>query len=118
MGAPKGSKNALGNKGGGRKSAYQELADATEAHRIFFQEQSQAELEAKIQSGVFSLADRFKLTGMEGDTVVLVTAIKKAVPDVAKIDHTTNGKDLPTPIAPYVPRNNSIQEDSEDTKAA
>lgn len=87
-----------GNKGGGRKSAYQELADATEAHKMFFEEQDQAELETKIQSGKFSLADRAKLNGMEGDTVILSNVMRKALPDVAKIDHTTLGKELPTPI--------------------
>ena len=105
MGAAKGNQNAKGNKGGGRKSAYQELADATEAYDIFFGEQDQGELEAKIASGKFSLADRFKLTGMEGDTVVLVTALKKAVPDVAKVDHTTKGEKLPTPILGAITKN-------------
>lgn len=98
MAGVKGNKNAVGNKGGGRKSAYQEMADATEAFDIFFGEQDQEVLEEKIRSGKFSLADRLKLTGMEGDTVVLVTALKKAVPDLAKIDHTTKGEKLPTPI--------------------
>lgn len=103
MAAPKGNKNAEGNKGGGRKSAYQELADATEAFRIFFDEQDQEELERKIQSGKFSLADRLKLTGMEGDTAILLGTLKKAVPDVAKIDHTTKGEKLPTPILGAAP---------------
>lgn len=92
-----------GNKGGGRKSAYQELADATEAYKMFFEPQDQEELERKIQSGKFSLADRVKLNGMEGDTVILSNVMRKALPDVAKIDHTTKGKELPTPIMPITP---------------
>lgn len=92
------ARGTIGNKGGGRKSAYQELADATEAHRIFFAEHDQEALERKIQSGKFSLADRAILTGMEGDTIILTTTMKKALPDVAKIDHTTKGEKLPTPI--------------------
>lgn len=92
MGAPKGSKNALGNKGGGRKSAYQELADATEAYRIFFAKHSQQELEDKIRSGNFSLADRFILTGMEGDSSVINKAYQKAVPD--NVDVTSGGKPI------------------------
>jgi hypothetical protein len=91
MAGVKGNKNAVGNKGGGRKSAYQEMQDASEAFKMFFDEANQEELEAKIQSGKFSLADRFKLTGMEGDTNVLVTTFKKVVPDLAKLEHT--GKD-------------------------
>lgn len=91
MGAPKGSKNALGNKGGGRKSAYQELADAMEAHKIFFDEHNQDEIEEKIRSGKFSLKDRFVLTAMEGDTSVLNKAYHKAVPDQIT---GAGGKDL------------------------
>lgn len=92
-----GNKNALGNKGGGRKSAYQELADATEAYRIFFAEHSQAEIEEKIASGHFSLADRFILTGMEGDTAVINKAYHKAVPDA--VDITSGGKPLAVSLA-------------------
>lgn len=94
MGAPKGSKNALGNKGGGRKSAYQELADATEAYRIFFHEHSQEELEEKIRSGTFSIKDRFLLTAMEGDTNVITKAYHKAVPD--NVDVTSKGESINT----------------------
>lgn len=38
MAAPKGNTNALGNRGGGRKSAYQERADADTLSRMFFAE--------------------------------------------------------------------------------
>jgi uncharacterized protein YjcR len=61
-GAPKGNTNAKGNKGGGRKSAYQELADALDAHSIFFNENDQEALEAKIRSAKYSLMDRLILT--------------------------------------------------------
>jgi hypothetical protein len=79
-----------GNKGGGRKSAYQELADATEAFKLFFDNQDQEEIERRITSGKFSLADRFKLNAMEGSTPELIGALKKAVPD--NVDITTKGK--------------------------
>ena len=92
MAGVKGNKNAVGNRGGGRKSAYQELADATEAFRIFFEEHDQAELEHKISSGKFSLKDRFVLTGMEGDTAVINKAYHKAVPD--NVDVTSGGQPL------------------------
>lgn len=112
MAAPKGNQNARGNAGGGRKSAYQELADATDAFRIFFDEHDQEALEAKIQSGKFSLADRLILNGMEGDTSVVIAALRKAVPDVAKIDHTTKGEKLPTPLLDRVPTNPSTEENT------
>lgn len=84
-----GNKNAKGKKVG-RKSAYQELADATNAHQMFFDVQDQAEIERRIESGKFSLRDRFILTGMEGDTAILTKALHKAVPD--KVDHNVDGK--------------------------
>jgi hypothetical protein len=93
MAAPIGNKNAVGSKGGGRKSAYQELADAMDAMRIFFEEHSQEELEAKIASGKFSIKDRFLLNAMEGDTATVLKAYHKAVPD--KVDHTSKGEALP-----------------------
>lgn len=104
MAAPKGNKNAVGNSGGGRKSAYEELADALEAHKMFFEPQSQEEIEERIRSGHFSLADRAKLNAMEGDTAMLLGVMKKALPDVAKIDHTSKGEKLPTPILGTVPK--------------
>lgn len=110
-GAPKGNQYAKGNKGGGRKSAYEELADALDAHKIFFEEHSQEELEAKIQSGKFSIKDRFLLNAMEGDTSTVLKAYQKAVPDM--IDHTTKGEKLPTPLLANVPTDDSIKEDTE-----
>lgn len=37
---------------------------------------------------------------------------------VEHVDHTTLGKEMPTPIAPYVPRNDSVPQNSEATKEA
>jgi len=88
-GAPKGNKNAIGNKGGGRPSAYEEMANALNAHQIFFDEQSQEELEAKIASGRFSIKDRFLLNAMEGDSGTVLKAYQKAVPDMVEL----SGKD-------------------------
>jgi hypothetical protein len=82
-----------GKKGhSGRKSAYQELKDATEAHKLFFDNQNQAAIEEKIASRIFSLKDRFILNGMEGDTTILTNALKKAVPD--ELDVKSGGKAL------------------------
>jgi hypothetical protein len=99
MAAPKGNTNANGNNGGGRKSAYQELADALDAHSIFFYKNDQEQLEAKIRSGKFSLMDRLILTGMEGDTAILSKTLHKAVPDL--LEHS--GKDG-APIAVQIGR--------------
>ncbi len=73
-----------GNKGGGRKSAYQELKDALDTQGMFFNDIKLEELEAKIRSGVYSVKDRYLLTAMEGDTKILDSLSKKILPD--KVD--------------------------------
>lgn len=73
-----------GNKGGGRKSAYQELKDAQDTQSMFFNELSQEELKKKIGSGIFSIRDRYLLTAMQGDTKILQSLSNKVLPD--KID--------------------------------
>lgn len=118
MAAPKGNQHAKGNKGGGRKSAYQELADATEAYKLLFEEQDQEELEKKITSGKFAVVDRIKLTAMEGDSNVMLGIMKKALPEISKIDHTTKGKELPAPILNALPSNDSASQDTEAKKEA
>lgn len=74
----------IGNKGGGRKSAYEELKNARDTQSMFFGNINQDELEAKIRSGVFSIRDRYLLTAMEGDTKILQSLSNKVLPD--KID--------------------------------
>lgn len=73
-----------GNKGGGRKSAYEEIRQARDTESLFFNELNQDELEAKIRTGKFSIRDRYLLTAMEGDTKILESLSKKVLPD--KID--------------------------------
>lgn len=84
MGNPN-AKGKLGNKGGGRKSAYQERAAAKDVETLFFGNINQEELEAKIRSGVFSVKDRYLLTAMEGDTKVLTSLSNKALPDKVEL---------------------------------
>lgn len=92
----------------GRKSIREEVKEFINAQNIFFDEHDQEEIERKIQSGRFSIKDRLILNAMEGDTATVLKAYQKAVPDM--VDHTTNGKDLPTPIT-HVLRDDSHEED-------
>jgi hypothetical protein len=92
MAAPKGNKNAVGNRGGGRKSAYQELSDAQQFRDLFFEEQDQEAIEAKIRAGRFSLKDRYALNGMEGDTRVLNKIVDKILPDGLDVKATVGLK--------------------------
>lgn len=81
MAAPKGNKNAIGNKGGGRKSAYQENADALMLHEMFFNPMSRGAVQAKIKSGEYSLKDAFVAKGYAGNEHVLLALFHKCFPD-------------------------------------
>lgn len=79
------AKGTKGNKGGGRKSAYAELADAQTLHRMYFETPPQEELEKKIASGNATLKDRHLLTAMEGDVKALNAIFAKVFPDKLNI---------------------------------
>jgi len=81
MGAPLGNKYALGNKGGGRKSAFQEKADANTLHSMFFDIINKEDLKKYIKEGNTSLMDIFIAKGIGGDTKILIEIFKKIFPD-------------------------------------
>ncbi len=66
MAAPIGNQNAKG-KETGRKSAYQEKADAELLWDMFFNELSKEEIQKKIKSGKYSLKDVWISKGFEGN---------------------------------------------------
>ncbi len=86
MAAPKGNKNAVGNRGGGRKSAYQEMADAKSLRDMFFSEFSIDEAREKVKSGKHSLKDAFVLKGFAGSERVLLAIFNKVFPDQERPD--------------------------------
>ncbi len=75
-----------GNKGGGRKSAYQEKADAETLHRMYFNTDSQDEIEQRVRTGKFSIKDRHVLNALEGDQKAINPIFAKLFPD--KIEHS------------------------------
>ena len=81
-----GNKNAVGNKGGGRKSAYQEKADANELSNIYFKTHSQEEIENAVRAGNFSIKQRHILNAMEGDQNAINVIFKKLFPDTMKVE--------------------------------
>lgn len=91
MGALIGNKNAVGNKGGGRKSFYQEMADAKRLHEIFFTPRSLEELSKRIEEGKFSPEDKFIQRLMQGNTRLLENAVNKIWSD--KLDINDNAKE-------------------------
>ena len=83
----KGHKLSVGNKGGGRKTIREEVKEFRDAQSLFFEDQDQEKIETKVRSGKFSVKDRFILTAMEGDSRILSSLAKKALPDVLKVEH-------------------------------
>jgi hypothetical protein len=81
MAAPEGNQNAVGNKGGGRKSAYQENADAAMLREMFLNPMSRDEVQAKLKSGKYSLKDLFVSKGYAGNERVLLALFHKYFPD-------------------------------------
>jgi hypothetical protein len=83
MGLPKGTNN--GNHGAegrsGRKSAYQENADAAMLREMFTVPMSRDEVQAKLKSGKYSLKDLFVSKGYAGNERVLLALFHKYFPD-------------------------------------
>lgn len=85
--------NFHGKKGvSGRKSAYQEKADAQFLADAFFGKIDQEEIETAIRSGKFSIKERFLLTAMEGEPRILNALFAKLFPDKMEIKDETNLK--------------------------
>ena len=75
-----------GNKGGGRKSAYQERADALTLEKLFFDEQVVSDIREKIESGKYSMKDIFALKGLQGNENVMTKVFQKLFPEKHNID--------------------------------
>ena len=93
MGLPKGTNN--GNHGAegrsGRKSAYQENADATLLREMFLHPMSRDEIQAKLKSGKYSLKALFVSKGYSGNERVLLALFHKYFPDDLLANRQTDG---------------------------
>lgn len=76
-----------GNKGGGRKSAYQERVDATALLEMYFKPHDQEAIEKAIHSGTFSIQQRHILNAMEGDQKAIGVIFSKLFPDKMEVDN-------------------------------
>lgn len=85
MGAPKGSKNAAGNKGGGRKSAYQEYLDAQKHYQAWTQPQDLNALVKRIKSRKYSVWDVFVMRALKADPRILAKFADKIMPDLTML---------------------------------
>lgn len=92
---PKGRKEGNpGNKGGSRKSAYEERKDADWLYNVWHNIQNLQKLTMKIQSGMFSVKDMVLFKAMSGNDAILNNLANKALPD--KLDFTSGGKPIKT----------------------
>lgn len=110
MAFEKGHKKSVGNKGGGRASAFEELKNAVWHVDKWEVDSDVPALQAKLKTGKYSVRDVFLAKALQGNERVLSIFANKLLPDL--IDHTTNGKDLPTPILPL----NHVRTDDRDTE--
>lgn len=80
MGAPRGNKNAVGNKGGGRKSAYEEQRAAQKVISAFINGVDVEELQNLKKQKKVKLIDYTLLRALKSDRV-LTELLKKVLPD-------------------------------------
>lgn len=111
MAAPKGNKNALGNRGG-RRPAEKEFEWQKE---VWQTDTLVRDLEAKIASGVYGVRDVYLLRALKADPSILRNLADKVLATL--LDHSTNGKDLPQPILGYVPSDDSNAQDHGNEEA-
>lgn len=111
MAFEKGHKKSVGNKGGGRASAYQELQEAVWHADAWKIDSDVPALQAKLKTGKYSVRDVFLAKALQGNERILGIFANKLLPDL--VDHTTGGQPLPTPILPlgYVRPDNGNAED-------
>lgn len=72
-----------GNKGGGRKSAYQEFLDAQWHNAKWMKTTDFAKLEKRINSGKFSVRDMYLYKAMKGNDRLLARFGDKILPDIS-----------------------------------
>lgn len=80
MGAPKGNQNANGNRGGGRKSAFQEYADAQFLHQIWNGEITLQEVETLLESKQHGARHMFAYKCLIGNDRMLASLTDKLFP--------------------------------------
>lgn len=83
MGAAKGNKNGRGNSNSGRKSMYQEKADATFLADMFFKEYTKEELEQML-SGKRSISKQMLVKAIGGNEKYSLAIFNKLFPDLSK----------------------------------
>lgn len=93
MGLPKGTNNGnVGKKGrSGRKSFYQEKADAQFLNDVFFGKLDKEEIKKQIASGKYAIKDVFISKAFSGNDKMIEILIKKLFPDKKEITGQDGG---------------------------
>lgn len=95
MGAPRGNTNGRGQPGrSGRKSAYQERADADLLWDVFNGKVDKAELAKRIATGTCSIRDVWILKALSGNERLIDTIVKKIFPDSVNFTANLNQKQM------------------------
>lgn len=94
MGAPIGNKNAVGNSGGGRKTAFGEAADAQFLWEMFTQPVDKAELIKRVKTGRHSILDAMVMRALAGSDRLIGDVFKKLFPDSLFMTANLNQKQL------------------------
>lgn len=88
MGAPAGNQNAISNKGGGRRSAYQEAESALWHSEKWEIDSDVPSLQAKLKSGKYSVRDVFLAKALQGNEKILGIFANKLLPDLHDVRTT------------------------------
>lgn len=95
MGAPKGSNNGKGKKGrSGRKSAYQEKADAELLWKIFTEPMDKDKVRELMLSGKYSIKDVFVSKAFAGNERFIIEMVKKLFPERLELDNPAQNQEL------------------------
>jgi len=94
MPARKGSNNGVVGKKGrsGRKSAYQEKADAEMLHKMFFDILKRDDIKKKLSDGNYSIKDSFIAKAFAGSERHQIAIFNKLFPDMMQMDVEGNVK--------------------------
>jgi len=96
----------FGNKGGRRKSAYQEQIDATFHVGLWQVEQEVKRLEEKIASGCYSGRDIFSLMVLQKNEKMVKTLADKVLPD--HVDITSGGNPINVELSEMIAKKNAL----------
>ena len=74
-----------GNRGGGRKSAYQEKADAQFLLDFFFKKHTKVELKEMLEKGHYSVSEVMLTKAYAGDMKAILAVFNKLFPDTLNV---------------------------------